>query len=81
MQLGPMEVRVVHEFERPRVGEMSENQRRLQMEALRFGQPRVAKQQSWAALRARVAAQIAGVRQMVATGITWEQQSPAEECG
>jgi hypothetical protein len=39
-QLGPMEVRVVHEFERPRVLEMSENQRRLQLEALRFERAR-----------------------------------------
>jgi hypothetical protein len=39
-QLGPMEVRVVHEFERPQVLEMSENQRRLQLEALQFERAR-----------------------------------------
>jgi hypothetical protein len=84
--LGPMEVRIVHEFERPQVLEMSENQRRLQLEALRLQR---ARQPGWAARRRRVAAawragvaaQIAGVRRMVASGVNGDQQPLAEECG
>ena len=71
-QLGPMEVRVVHEFERPRVLEMSENQRRLQLEALQFERARRPARppqlRAWLARQASALRGMALPQQQVAAG-------------
>jgi hypothetical protein len=71
----PMEVRVVYDFEQKRTNPVSEHRFWLRVEQQRRRAARLA------ALRARVVEPLAPLRQMLSTGVSWERQMVANECG